>query len=144
MSAILADALDAYATERGGDRAAAARDAIVKLGRLLAREGRDATGRPLYWIGLGDAADVADEYDEHAAESAYVIAMAWHWSGRTDRALRRAVTELVSSFAIRGTSPHTRSFNWQCRSAVATPYYLQELRARPDTPAPGQVNPGRI
>ena len=125
MSAILADALDAYATERGGARAATARVAIVKLGRLLAREGRDDSGRPLYWIGLGSAPDVIDPHDEHWGDSAYVIAMAWHWDGRRDAALRGAATALIDGLAARGTSPHMRSFNWQCRSAVAIPYYLQ-------------------
>ncbi len=125
MSAILADALDAYAPERGGDRAATVRAAIVKLGRLLAREGRDARGRPLYWIGLGGAPDVADPYDEHWAESAYVVAMAWHHGGRTDASLRSAADALAAGLAAHGTSPHLRSFNWQCRSAVATPFYLQ-------------------
>ncbi len=125
MSAILADGLDAYATERGGARAAAARAAIVKLGRLLAREGRDDSGKPLYWIGLGSAPDIVDEHDEHWADSAYVIAMAWHWDGRRDAALRGAATALLEGLAARGTSPHMRSFNWQCRSAVAIPYYLQ-------------------
>ena len=46
MSAILADALDAYATERGGADAIAARAAIVKLGKIIARDGRDSTGKP--------------------------------------------------------------------------------------------------
>jgi hypothetical protein len=125
MSAILADALDAYATERGGDRAAAARASIVKLGKLLAAEGRDESGRPYYWIGVGSAADVPDEHEEHWGDSAYVIAMAWHWSGRTDASLGRAAMVLIHGLATRGTSPHMRSFNWQCRSAVATPFYLQ-------------------
>ncbi len=125
MSAILADALEMYALERGGPRAAAARASIVKLGRLLAREGRDAAGRPLYWIGLGDAPDVVDEYEEHWGDSAYVVAMAWHLGGRTDASLRTTAEALLAGLASRGTSPHLRSFNWQCRSAVATPFYLQ-------------------
>jgi hypothetical protein len=125
MSAILADALDAYATERGGDRAATVRAAIVKLGRLLAREGRDAHGRPLYWIGVGGEPDVPDPYDEHWAESAYVVAMAWHHGGRRDPALRIAADALTAGLAAHGASPHLRSFNWQCRSAVALPFYLQ-------------------
>ena len=125
MSAILADALDAYATERGGARAAAARASIVKLGKLLANEGRDETGRPYYWIGLGDAPDVPDEYHEHWGDVAYVVAMAWHHGGRTDAALKVAADALSGGLATHGTSPHLRSFNWQCRSAVATPYYLR-------------------
>jgi len=125
MSAILADGLDAYATERGGTRAASARASIVRLGKLLATQGRDGTGRPLYWIGIGTAADEPDDYNEHWGESAYVIAMAWHLGGRTDASLRSAADALVSGLASNGTSPHLRSFNWQCRSAVAAPYYLQ-------------------
>jgi hypothetical protein len=125
MSAILADGLDAYATERGGVDATAARGAIVKLGRILARDGRDASGKPLYWMGIGGAADEVDPYDEHWGEAAYIVAMAWHWSGRTDTALRTAANALVAGLAADGSSPHLRSFNWQCRSAVATPYYLQ-------------------
>ena len=125
MSAILADGLDAYATERGGTRATAAHGSIVKLGRMLATQGRDSSGRPLYWIGLGSAADEPDDYNEHWGESAYVVAMAWHRGGRTDSSLRGVADALASGLATYGTSPHLRSFNWQCRSAVAAPYYLQ-------------------
>jgi hypothetical protein len=125
MSAILADGLDAYATEYGGARADAARIAIVKLGRMIARHGRDATGRPFYMLGVGSAGDSVDELDEHWGEPAYVIAMAWHYGGRTEGALRTAVNELLAGLRTRGTSPHMRSFNWQCRSAMATPYYLR-------------------
>ena len=124
MSAILADALDAYATERGGDRASAARDAIVKLGRILARDGRDSSGKPYYWMGVGTSSDEVDDYDEHWGESAYVIAMAFHHGGRADDGLRSAALELVAGLAANGSAPHMRSMNWQCRSAVATPYFL--------------------
>ncbi len=125
MSAILADALDAYAIERGGTRATAARASIQKLGKMLATYGRDSTGRPLYWLGIGSAADEVDYYDEHWGESAYVIAMAWHRGGRTDASLRSVADALVNGLASRGTSPHLRSFNWQCRSAVGAPYFLK-------------------
>jgi hypothetical protein len=125
MSAILADALDMYATERGGARAASARASIVKLGKMLAAQGRDGTGRPLYWIGLGSASDVVDAYHEHWGESAYVVAMAWHRGGRTDASLRSVANALVNGLATHGTSPHLRSFNWQCRSSVGLPYFLQ-------------------
>ncbi len=126
MSAILADALDAYATEIGGERATAARRAIVKLGRLLARDGLDRSGKPLYWIGLGDAADELDDDDEHWGEAAYVIAMAWHHDGKTDGSLRKTAIDLLVRLHADGVAPHTRSFNWQCRSAVAAPFYLRE------------------
>ena len=90
MSAILADALDAYATERGGADAIAARAAIVKLGKIIARDGRDSTGKPFYMMGVGSAADEIDSYDEHWGEPAYLVAMAWHWGGRTDASLKTA------------------------------------------------------
>jgi hypothetical protein len=125
MSAILADGLDAYATERGGSDAVAARGAIVKLGTILARDGRDSRGKPLYWLGVGTATDEVDPFEEHWGEAAYVVAMAWHHGGRTSSTLRTAADALVSGLASNGTSPHLRSFNWQCRSAVATPFYLR-------------------
>jgi hypothetical protein len=125
MSAILADGLDAYATEYGGARATAARTAIVKLGRMLAKHGRDSTGKPFYMLGVGSAGDSVDPADEHWGEPAYAIAMAWHHGGRTEGALRTAVDQLLAGLRTRGTSPHMRSFNWQCRSAMATPYYLR-------------------
>ncbi|MDQ3365282.1 MAG: DNRLRE domain-containing protein [Myxococcota bacterium] len=125
MSAILADGLDAYATDRGGVRATNARSAVVKLGKLIARDGRDSRGKPYYWIGIGTAADEVDPYHEHWAESAYVVAMAWHLGGRSDSALHTAATQLLAGHKTNASSPHMRSFNWQCRSAVATPYYLK-------------------
>ncbi|HLL24809.1 MAG TPA: DNRLRE domain-containing protein [Kofleriaceae bacterium] len=125
MSAILADGLDAYATDRGGTRATSARSAIVKLGKIIARDGRDSTGKPYYWMGIGSAADEVDAYDEHWSESAYVVAMAWHHGGRTDTSLQTAAAEILAGHKARASSPHMRSFNWQCRSAVATPYYLK-------------------
>jgi hypothetical protein len=125
MSAILADGLDAYATERGGARATAARAAIVKLGAIIARDGHDATGKPYYWMGIGSAADEIDPDDEHWGESAYIVAMAWHHGGRVDAALKSEATRLLAGLKRDGSSPHMRSFNWQCRSAIATPYYLR-------------------
>jgi hypothetical protein len=125
MSAVLADGLDAYATDRGGTRATNTKSAIVKLGKILARDGRDATGKPYYWMGVGSLADEIDPYDEHWGESAYVIAMAWHHGGRTDASLKTAATQVLAGHKSNASSPHIRSFNWQCRSAVATPYYLK-------------------
>jgi hypothetical protein len=125
MSAILADGLDAYATLRGGQRALDARASIVRLGRILARSGRDSTGRPLYFMGVGTSSAMRDGYDEHWGESAYVIAMAYYHGGRVDSGLRSAANTLVNGFASRGKAPHMRSVNWQCRSAVATPFYLR-------------------
>ena len=125
MSAILAEALDAYATEVGGAKATAARAAIVKLGKIIARDGLDRSGKPYYWMGIGALADEVDPDDEHWGESAYVIAMAWHHGGRSDASLKTTAIELLVRLHAEGISPHIRSFNWQCRSAVAAPYYLR-------------------
>ncbi|HEU0030104.1 MAG TPA: DNRLRE domain-containing protein [Kofleriaceae bacterium] len=125
MSAILADGLDQYATERGGTRATQARAAIVKLGAILARDGRDSSGKPYYWMGIGSASDEIDPYDEHWGEPAYVVAMAWHHGGRTDASLKTAAMAMLAGLKSYGESPHMRSFNWQCRSAVAAPYFLK-------------------
>lgn len=124
MSAILADALDAYATLRGGQEAQRARASIVKLGRILARDGRDAEGRPFYWMGVGTSQDEPDGYDEHWGESAYVIAMAYHHDDKGDPALGQAIAELVAGLDTYGAAPHMRSFNWQCRSAPATGWFM--------------------
>jgi hypothetical protein len=51
--------------------------------------------------------------------------MAWFHGGKQDAALAQAADELVSGFQDHGVAPHMRSFNWQCRSAVAAPYYLK-------------------
>jgi hypothetical protein len=125
MSAILADGLDAYATERGGAEAAAARTGLVKMGRIVARDGRDSSGKPFYWMGVGTTSDEVDDYDEHWGESAYLVALAWYHGGRREAALDTAARALVAGLGERGEAPHMRSFNWQCRSAVATPYYLR-------------------
>jgi hypothetical protein len=126
MSALLAEALDVYASEIGGTRARAARAAIVKLGKILARDGLDDTGKPYYWMGLGEAPDEIDWANEHWGEAAYVIAMAWHHGERRDASLRATAIELLVRLHADGVSPHTRSFNWQCRAAVAAPSYLRD------------------
>ena len=125
MSAILADALDQYATETGGATASAARAAIVKLGTILARDGRDGTGKPYYWMGLGSAPDDVDPYHEHWGEPAYVVAMAWFHGGKSDSTLRTAALQMLAGLKTYGSAPHMRSFNWQCRGAIAAPYYLK-------------------
>jgi hypothetical protein len=125
MSAILADGLDAHQRRVGGARATSVKQSIVKLGRAIARDGRDATGRPFYWMGPAGIADVVDDYAEHWGESAYVVAMAWNHAGRTDATLRRAADELVAGLKARGVAGQLRSFNWQCRSALATPFFLK-------------------
>jgi hypothetical protein len=125
MSAILADGLDMYASERGGTRATTAYASIVKLGKMIATYGRDGGGRPLYWIGIGSAPDQTDPYNEHWGESTYVVGMAWHRGGRSDASLRVAADALAAGLSSYGTSPHLRSFNWQCRSSVGAAYYLK-------------------
>ena len=129
MSAILADGLDAHAdrlaASGNASGAQAARTSLVKLGTFIATQGRDATGRPLYWAGVGVTSDEADVYDEHWGESAYVVALAWHWSGKTNTTLRQAADALVSGLDTRGEAGQLRSFNWQCRSGVMAPFYLQ-------------------
>lgn len=123
MSAILADALWGY-IEMGGTHAAAVESSLVQLGRIVARDGRDANDNPFYWMGVGTSEDEVDPYHEHIGESAYIVAMAWHLSGRSNVDLKSAADALVAKFAADGSAPHVRSFNWQCRSAVATPWYL--------------------
>ncbi|MBZ0232084.1 MAG: hypothetical protein K8M05_06995 [Deltaproteobacteria bacterium] len=124
MSAILADGLETHAERHGGARAATVREALVRLGRIIARDGRDGDGKPYYWMGLGRAGEV-DDYEEHWGESAYIVAMAWHHGGRTDAALRTAADELLTGLRERGEAGQLRSFNWQCRSAVQAPAYLR-------------------
>jgi hypothetical protein len=125
MSAILADGLDAYAAERGGAEAARARASLVKLGRIVAKSGRDTAGKPYYWMGVGVSRNEADPYEEHWGESAYVVALAHHHQGRTDAMLRQAALDLITGLRTRGTAPHMRSFNWQCRSAPGAAWYLR-------------------
>ena len=125
MSAILADALDAYATEKGGSMATQARAAIVKLGKIIARDGRGSNGKPYYWMGIGSASDEVDAYHEHWGEPAYLVAMAWYHGGKTDASLKTAAEQMLAGLKSYGTVPHLRSFNWQCRSAVAAPFYLK-------------------
>lgn len=125
MSAILAEALYSHADRVGGERAKAVHASLIKLGRMLARDGRDPTGRPYYWMGVGTDKDERDDYDEHWGESAYVVAMAYFLDGKRDAALRRAAEELVAGLRERGVAGHVRSFNWQCRAAVLTPAFLR-------------------
>ncbi len=126
MAAILADGLDAYARRRvSGGRYTVAQTAIIELGRMIARHGRDSTGKPFYWMGAGVSRGEVDAYHEHWGESAYVVAMAWWYQGKTETALRTAADQLVLGTRTSGVAGQLRSFNWQCRSAVATPYFLK-------------------
>ena len=69
--------------------------------------------------------NMLEEYDEHYGESAYLIGMAWSYSGKSDAALRSAADALLDKLGSDGTAPHVRSFNWQCRSAVQAPSFLE-------------------
>jgi len=125
MSAIVADGLEAYADDADATQRTRALNAVVRLGRRLgAVDNRGADGRPHYLLGV-DGANAPDAYHEHWGEVAQVVAMAYHYSGRTDDALRTRAMHHVDGFATLGTIGQIRSFNWQCRSGVATPFYLR-------------------
>lgn len=129
MSAILADGMDTHADRLAragnGAGAAAARASLVKLGRFVAAQGLAANKRPLYWAGVGNASDEPDEYDEHWGESAYLVALAWAWSGKSNAQLESVAKDLVAGFGANGEVGQLRSFNWQCRTSVVTPFYLR-------------------
>jgi len=101
------------------------RASLVKLGRIIARRGIQSDGKPYYFMGVGSDENMPEEYNEHFGESAYLIAMAWFYSGKTDSSLRTAADALVGRLGSEGEVPHVRSFNWQCRSAVAGPWFLR-------------------
>ena len=126
MSAILADAMDQYARRVGGTRAQQVRKSLELLGRSIARDGREPSGKPYYWMGEGNTSHEIDDYEEHWGESAYVVALAWNATGRTDAALKTAADQLAAGTKAHGEVGRTRSFNWQCRSAVATPALLKQ------------------
>jgi hypothetical protein len=125
MSAILGDALEQYARESDATRAGAVHASLVKLGRIIARRGIQPDGKPYYFMGVGTDENMPEEYNEHFGESAYLIAMAWFYSGKADATLRTAADALVARTGSEGEIPHVRSFNWQCRSAVAGPWFLR-------------------
>jgi hypothetical protein len=143
LSAILADALEEYAAERGGERAELARDSIVMLGRMFARDGVDPAGKPYYWLAGDGSRGVRDSDDEHWGEVPYVIAMAWHHDGRRDDDLRRVAADMISGLAERGVAPHTRSFNWQCRGAPLARLYLDE-RGPSSSPGTSSLGTGLL
>ncbi|MBL9103771.1 MAG: hypothetical protein JNL82_22700 [Myxococcales bacterium] len=126
LSAILADGLDQYASESPGAQADAARTSIIKLGRIVARDGLDPGGKPFYWMAVGNTDGAVDDYDEHWGESAYVVALAWYHDGASDPELAMTAAAITDGFAQHAEAPHMRSFNWQCRSAVATPWLLAQ------------------
>jgi hypothetical protein len=124
MSAILADGMVQYALESAADRAAEVEQSLIALGRIIAQRGIQPDGRPYYFMGVDTDQNIIEEYDEHYGESAYLIAISWALSGKSDAELRAAADALVTLLGEAGTAPHIRSFNWQCRS-VAAPWYLQ-------------------
>ena len=125
MSAILADGLDEYARETDSTRSEAVRASLVALGRIIAQRGIQPDGRPYYFMGVATTENMLEEYNEHLGESAYLIGMAWSYSGQSDSALRSAADALVAKLGTDGEAPHVRSFNWQCRSAVQGPSFLE-------------------
>ncbi len=125
MSAILGDGLAQYASEASPERAETVHSALVRLGRVIAKSGIQADGRPYYFMGVGTTENMPEEYDEHYGESAYLIGMSWYFSGRNDATLRAVADQLLEKLGSDGTAPHVRSFNWQCRSAVTGPWYLR-------------------
>lgn len=126
-SVVLVEALDHYATERPGPLADEAVRAIVELGRYVAREGNDRDGRPLAIIGVGDAPDEIDWDDEYWGDAAYVVAAGFHHAGRNDRELGFAGYDLVAAYRTIGQAPDLESFNRQCRTGVATPWFLPPI-----------------
>jgi hypothetical protein len=124
MSAILAEGIDAWARERGGEGTSTAAPLLVALGRAIAVHGLDSSDKPTYWMAFGAASEV-DDYDEHWGEAAYVLALAGYWSGVLDGAaspeLLAARDALRAGTATEGEVGQLRSFNWQCRGAVMTP-----------------------
>jgi hypothetical protein len=125
MSAILADGLEQYATESDAARADAVRTSLVKLGRIIAKRGIQPDGRPYYFMNVSGTGEMLDDFNEHFGESAYIMGMAWYFAGKTDASLRTAADALVTRLGTDGEAPHIRSFNWQCRSAIAGPWFLR-------------------
>ncbi len=124
MSAITADGIEFYVRERDGAQQSSARDMLVKLGRFFAQK-HDSSGKPYYWNGSNGKSGEEDEDDEHWGESAYLAGLAYFYSGGTDAALRDAAVAYAKGTSQNGSAPHMRSFNWQCRSAVATSYFAR-------------------
>ncbi len=124
MSAIVADGIEFYVREREGTQQADARDMLVKLGRFFAQK-RASDGKPYYWNASNGKSGEEDPDDEHWGESAYLAGLAYFYSGRTDASLHDAAVAYARGTADNGSAPHMRSFNWQCRSAVATSYFAR-------------------
>jgi hypothetical protein len=76
-------------------------------------------------MGVGNTNHEIDDYDEHWGEAAYIIAMAWDATGRTEAGLKTKADALVAGLIAHGEVGQVRSFNWQCRSAVMAPAFLK-------------------
>ncbi len=124
MSAIVADGLETYMHERPTAQADVAKTTLIKLGRFFAKY-RDADGKPYYWVASNGSKGEVDPDDEHWGEGAYLVSLAYYYSGKTDTSLAKALGELTTGLQKNGSAPHIRSFNWQCRSAVATSYFAR-------------------
>lgn len=125
MSAILAEALDSYGLERGGNARATVEASLIALGRrLAAADNVSGEGQPHYVLGV-DGLAVPDDYHEHWGEVAYAVALADLLSGRADPDLGAAALRLAEGFDQLGEVGQLRSFNWQCRGSVATPALLR-------------------
>jgi hypothetical protein len=125
MSAILADGLEAHARRVGGARADRARAGLVKLGRIIARDGRDPTGRPYYWMGLGRAGEgrrVRRALGRVGVPGRDGLVLRRPRRRRAADRRRRAGDRGCASAA---RPARVRSFNWQCRAAVQAPAYLR-------------------
>ncbi len=123
QSALLAEALEAYATVRGGDRADRARSAIVKLGRMIANDSIAAWG-PVDFVGIDGVHFDGMHDDERWGDTAYVVALAFAEDGRRDVGLYTTALDLVGSVRYRATASDVTSFDRQCRTAPATAWYL--------------------
>ena len=76
-------------------------------------------------MGPGSPSDEIDPYDEHRGESAYIVAVAAHLTDHEDAELEQGLDELLQGFSDHGIAGQLRSFNWQCRAGVMTPWFAQ-------------------
>ena len=125
MSAILADALDALRAPARWHAPPRSRASLVRLGRMHRARRPRRGGRPYYWMGAGRRRTIARRLRGALGRVRRTSRAGVGPSGRTDAALRTAADALVTGFGSDGEVGHVRSFNWQCRSAVAGAWFLQ-------------------
>ena len=53
------------------------------------------------------------------------MAVAAHLTDHEDAELEQGLDELLQGFSDHGIAGQLRSFNWQCRSGVMTPWFAQ-------------------